>query len=146
MQTAQRFGAYAAAFEKAVAQDDWSELGQYFAPDAVYLVSGGPPLGGRAEGRDAVVEKLRRGVDDLDRRFDTRKVELVGEPIITETSFTMDWRATYQMAGCPEFSFDGTEVVTFDGESIGHLEDRIEDGADDRFAAYAARYMGGAAR
>ncbi len=141
MSIAPRFGAYAAAFERAVAEDDWSLIEPFFTEDAVYEVNGGPPLGGRAEGRADVVAKLRRGVEDLDRRFDTRVVEMVGDPEITASRFSMRWRATYGKAGCPDFVIDGSERADFEGELIRHLEDRVEDGTDVRFAAYAARHL-----
>ena len=47
MQAANLFAAYAAAFEWAYEDDDWTRLEAFFDPDATYVVSGGPPLGGR---------------------------------------------------------------------------------------------------
>ncbi len=141
MSIAGRFGAYAAAFERAYADDDWSVIEPFFTDDAVYAVNGGPPLGGRAEGRAAVVEKLRSNVNGLDRRFATRELELVGNPEIGQTRFSFGWRATYGQPGCPDFVLDGHEHAEFVGDRIQHLEDRVVEGSDERFAEYAKRYL-----
>ncbi|MEJ2088255.1 MAG: hypothetical protein P8Y69_07240, partial [Gammaproteobacteria bacterium] len=56
-----RYLAYADAFEQSYEDDDWSRIEQYFTEDAVY--DGDPP----AEGRAAVLAKLKGGVDTFDR-------------------------------------------------------------------------------
>jgi hypothetical protein len=48
-----RFGEYAAKFEEVFANDQWSDLGDFFSEDAVYEVIGGGPFAGRHVGRDA---------------------------------------------------------------------------------------------
>jgi hypothetical protein len=141
MEPAKRFIAYAAAFEQTVADDDWARLEPYFAADAVYTVTGEAPLGGRWEGREQVLEHLRQSVDELDRRFDARRLEPVGEPKIGEGSFEMAWRGTYSKAGCPDLVFGGTERATFEGDRILLLEDVIEDGAAQQIRDYLARYF-----
>ena len=137
-----RFIEYAAAFEQAFADDDWARLEPYFATDAIYAVTGGAPLGGRWEGRKQVLERLRESVNELDRKFDERRVEPVGTPKIGANSFEMSWRGTYRKAGCPDLVFEGTERATFEEDRILLLEDTIEDGADGRIRDYLARYSG----
>ena len=138
----QRFFAYATDFEKTLADDDWARLEPYFATDAIYTVTGEAPLGGRWEGRKQVLEHLRASVDELDRKFDERRLEPVGTPKIGEDSFEMGWRGTYSKAGCPDLVFGGTERATFEGDRILLLEDVIEDGAARRIRDYLARYFG----
>ena len=138
---AQRFLEYATAFEHTYADDVWQRLEAFFAEDAVYSVSGGPPLGGRFEGRQQVLAQLKWVLDELDRRFDTRRVEPTGEPTIGQDSFEMDWRATYEKAGCPDLVFEGTERATFHDGRIRLLEDIVPDGTDRRIQEYVDRYL-----
>jgi hypothetical protein len=142
MEPAKRFLEYASSFEQTFTDDNWARLEPYFGEDAIYTVAGGPPLGGRWEGKGQVLEHLRDSVNELDRRFDERQVESVGEPTIGDASFEMGWRATYKKAGCPDLVFEGTERATFDGDLILLLEDMVEDGADRRIQEYMARYFG----
>ena len=51
-----RFGAYAAAFEKAFENDDWSVVEPFFHEDAVYEVALPPPFG--EEGPDPTPDDL----------------------------------------------------------------------------------------
>ena len=142
MEPAKRFLEYATAFEQTFIDDDWARLEPYFTEGAIYTVTGGPPLGGRWEGRAQVLEHLRDSLNELDRRFDERRVEVLGEPTIGDTSFEMAWRATYEKAGCPELVIDGTERASFEGDRIFLLEDAMEEGADRRMQEYMARYFG----
>jgi hypothetical protein len=141
MEPVKRFIEYAAAFEQTFADDDWARLKPYFAVDAVYAVTGEAPLGGRWEGRKQVLERLRESVNELDRKFDERRIEPVGTPKIGINSFEMRWRGTYRKAGCSDLVFEGTECATFEGERILLLEDAIEDGADRRIRDYMARFL-----
>ena len=141
MEPAKRFIAYAAAFEQTFIDDDWTRLEPYFAEDAVYVVTGEAPLGGRWEGRERILEHLRDSVNRLDRKFGARRIEPVGSPKIGEDSFEMGWRSTYSKLGCPDLVFGGSERATFEGDRILLLEDVIEEGADRRIRAYLARYF-----
>jgi hypothetical protein len=53
MSIVQRFMAYAADFEKTLADDDWSRLARYFSPDAVYRVESSL-FGCELTGHDAI--------------------------------------------------------------------------------------------
>ena len=66
MGIADRYRAYAEAFEESLVDDDWSRIEPFFTEDAVY--QGEPD----ARGRDAVLAKLKGGVDAFDRRMDSR--------------------------------------------------------------------------
>jgi hypothetical protein len=142
MQPAKRFLEYAAAFEQTFIDDDWNRLEPYFTADAVYAVTGGAPLGGRWEGRRQLLEHLRESVNDLDRKFDERRVEPLGPPTTGENSLELRWRGIYKKAGCPDLVFEGTERATFEEDRIRLLEDLMEDGADRRIQDYLARYFG----
>jgi hypothetical protein len=141
MNHAKKYLEYAGAFEETYEDDDWSRLEPFFTPDAAFSSTGGPPLGGRWEGRQNVLDQLRESVNTLDRRFDKRSVELLGAPEIGEDTIEIKWKATYQKAGAPDLVFEGGERATFEGDRIRLLEDTIEDGADERVQAYLARHF-----
>ena len=126
MSLTQRFGAYAAAFEKAYATDDWSPIESFFAPDAVYEVHLGPPLGGRFDGRDAILAYFVRALDGFDRRFASREIELLEGPRESADSVWIRGRAIYRADGVPTLSFDLEETVTFGGDLIVRLEDQYD--------------------
>jgi len=122
-----RFAAYAAAFEKAFASDDWSVVEPFFTEDAVYEVKGvAPPLGGRFEGRDAVLACFRSVLDAFDRRFASREVELVEGPRAEDDAVWLRGRARYRAEGVPELVFELEETAHFAGDHIRRLEDRYD--------------------
>jgi hypothetical protein len=141
LEPAKRFLEYAAAFEQTYIDDDWERLEPYFTEGAIYAVTGGPPLGGRFEGRGQVLGHLRQVLDDLDRRFDARRVEPVGEPKSENNIFEMSWRATYEKAGCPDLVFGGAERATFRDGRICLLEDIVDDGTDRLIQEHVERYL-----
>ncbi len=126
MSLTQRFGAYAAAFEKAYATDDWTPIESFFAPDAVYEVGLGPPLGGRFEGRDAILAYFARALDGFDRRFASREVQLLEGPRESAESVWILGRAIYHGDGVPKLVFDLEETATFAGDSIVRLVDHYD--------------------
>ena len=138
-----RFAAYAAAFEKAFASDDWSLVEPFFTESAVYEVGLGPPLGGRFEGRAEILRYFKRALDGFDRRFASRKVALVAGPREDGDAVWFRGSATYAAPGVPELSFELEETVHFEGDRISRLEDRYEPevarALDDYAAAHGAK-------
>jgi hypothetical protein len=121
----QRFGEYAAAFERAYQSDQWSQLEPFFSEDAVYEVHGGPPFAARAQGRAALLAHFKRTVDAFDRRFPRRRLEMLEGPTLRAGRVWMRWRMSYGGPGIPELVLDGEETAEFDGERIRRLEDRF---------------------
>jgi ketosteroid isomerase-like protein len=130
------FGAYAEAFERAFASDDWSRLDAHFTEDAVYETLAAAPFANRTAGREAVKAHLRASVNGLDRRFDTRTLELLDGPAESGDRVWMRWAAVYTRAGAPDLRLEGEETAVFEGERIKRLEDRIPDAAVQRTLAY----------
>ncbi|MDX1649437.1 MAG: nuclear transport factor 2 family protein [Myxococcota bacterium] len=135
-----RFGAYAAAFEKAYASDDWSVVAPFFTEDAVYEVGLGPPLGGRFEGRDAVLAYFKAALDGFDRRFATRSVHLLEGPEERDGAVWIRGRAVYTAAGLPDLGFALEEIATFEGDRIRHLEDRYPASEREAIERYMAAH------
>ena len=136
-----RFLSFAAAFEEAYADDDWSRLESFLTEDAVYEVTGGDPLGGRWEGRDAVLTQLREIVTRFDKRFDSRETEIVGAPEIRPGRVRFEWRATYTLAGAPDLVIGGVETAEFAGDRIRFLQDAGNEGDDLRMQAHLEEHL-----
>ena len=121
-----RFAEYAAAFEKAYASDEWSVVEPFFTEDAVYEVALEPPIGGRFEGRAAILAYFKEILDRFDRRFESRELALIEGPKEDENSVWIRGRATYGAAGVPDFVLELEETATFEGDRIRRLEDRYD--------------------
>ena len=137
-----RFAAYAAAFEKSVASDDWSHVEPFFTDDAVYDIPAGPPLGGRIEGRAAILAWFKDILDRFDRRFESRELALLEGPRETADSVWIRGSATYRAAGVPEFVLELEETVTFEGDRIRLLEDHYEPAMEKSIAEYLKAHGG----
>jgi hypothetical protein len=125
MDAVSRFREYAAAFEDVVKSDDFRRLEPYFTEDAVYEILGGPPFAGRHAGRAAILAYLKASLDGFDRRFPTRRLEILEGPELRDGSVWFRWRASYSGPGIPELVLDGIETASFEGDRIRRLEDRF---------------------
>jgi len=141
MEPAKRFAEYAADFEKTYADDDWKRLEAHFTEDAIYAIDGDPPFGGRHEGRAQLIGYLRDSVNGFDRKFDARRIEVVGEPKSGSSWFEIRWRVTYEKAGCPDLVLDGVERATLRGDRIALLEDTFEADAVRRANEYFEQHF-----
>jgi hypothetical protein len=135
-----RYLAYAAAFEEAYVSDDWEKLEMFFTDDAVYAFIAPAPFGGKYEGRAAVLAQFKNSVNGLDRRFDSRTVEVLEGPSEKEGEVWIRWAATYTLAGAPDCRMEGEERAVFAGDRIRRLEDSLADAEARRVGAYFAQY------
>ena len=115
-----RYLAYADAFEKSYEDDDWSRIEPYFTKDAVY--EGDPE---DAQGRDAVLEKLKGGVDTFDRTMDSRTPDFEA-PTVDGDTLRVGWAVTYTKSGAPDLVISGVEIATFEGDRIARLRDDFD--------------------
>lgn len=115
-----RYQAYADAFEVSYEDDDWSRIEPFFTEDAVY--EGDPD---DAHGRDAVLAKLKSGVDGLDRNMDSRTPDF-NPPSVDGDTLRMEWSVTYKKAGVPDLVISGVETATFEGDRISRLRDDLD--------------------
>lgn len=123
-----RFARYAEAFEKSYASDDWSHVEPFFTEDARYDALLPGALGGRFEGRDAILAYFRRVLDGFDRRFASRRVSLVEGPREEGDSVWIRGRAAYTAPGLPDLVFELEETAWFaDDGRIRQLEDRYDE-------------------
>jgi hypothetical protein len=133
-----RFMAYAAAFEEAVANDDWTPVGTFFTDDADYQTIGPPPFGQSAKGRAAVLAHFKSSLDGFDRLWDTREVSVLGTPEVSADAVRFRWLETLRKPGLPDLRLEGEELARFAGDRIQHLEDRFTA----ETAAEVQRYLG----
>lgn len=128
-----RYQAYASAFEESYQDDDWSRIEQYFSEDAVY--EGDPD----AAGRDAVLAKLKSGVDAFDRRMDSRSPDFQTPTVVGDT-LTMKWSVAYTKAELPDLVISGVETAVFDGERIKLLRDDLDPAAQKAMGEWMAKH------
>ena len=128
-----RFLAYSDAFEKSLADDDWSRVEPYFTEDAVYE---GEP---RAAGRAAVIAKFRDSVEGFDRRMDSRRPTFQ-PPTVDGDTLTMRWSVTYTKAGLPDVVISGVQTVVFAGDRIARLSDRLDPGRQEALERWMAEH------
>lgn len=129
-----RYQAYADAFEESYADDDWSRIEPYFTEDAVY--EGDPE---EARGRDAVLAKLKGGVDGFDRNMDSRTPDF-DTPTVDGETLRMKWAVTYTKAGAPELVISGVEFATFEGDRIARLRDDFDPEAQKAMGEWMAAH------
>ncbi len=129
-----RYQAYAAAFEESFEDDDWSRIEPYFTEDAVY--EGDPE---DARGRDAVLAKLKAGVDAFDRNMDSRTPDFQ-PPTVDGDTLRMTWSVTYTKAGAPDLVISGVELATFEGDRIARLRDDFDPEARKRMGEWMAAH------
>lgn len=138
--TMEELAAYAMAFEQTFADDDWSRLAAHFAPDAEREVLGGGMLAYHSVGRDEVIADLRRGVEDMDRRFDLRIPEVVAGPAERDGAVWMDWRLTLRRAGIPDLVVEGSHGTWHRDGRITRIEERVSDETGARVETFLAKH------
>ncbi len=133
MGIAERYGAYADAFEESYIDDDWSRIEEFFTDDAVY--EGDPD----AEGREAVLAKLKAGIDGFDRKMDSRTPEFQ-TPTVDGNVLTMKWTVTYTKSGAPDLVISGSETAIFEGDRIARLRDDFDPDAQKALGEWMAKH------
>ena len=116
---------YADAFERAYASDNWEEVREFFAEEAVYEVEGGGPMAGIWKGRDLIVAHLMESVNQFDRTYDSRALSVTSGPEMRNGGVHVGWRAAYTKAGRPDVVVDGEEEAWFRDGKIIRLKDRM---------------------
>jgi hypothetical protein len=129
----ERYLAYADAFEETFKDDDWSRIGQYFTPDATYE---GEPS---ARGREAVLAKLKGGIDAFDRRMDSRTISFE-EPSVQGNTVRVRWKGRYTKRGLPDLNISGAEIAEFQGDQIALLRDEFDPEAQKEMGEWMTRH------
>jgi hypothetical protein len=135
MDILQQFMAYAGEFERTLADDDWTRLGQYFADDAVYEVKG-PIIGCRLEGPRAIFRGMKKSLDGFDRKFTRRSPEVTSGPDIEGDQLRMSWKVTYYKDGLTPFVLHGRSMVRYRDGKIACLTDEYDPSIEAEFDAW----------
>jgi hypothetical protein len=139
----QAFVKYAHAFEDGFASRDWKgTVGPCMTDDTVWIVEGaGPPAGGLAQGRDAVLAAIRRSCDFFDRRFDVREPHAVEGPTPIPGGVHLAWRVVYRRAGLPDFVLTGEEWDFFREGRLELHREKLHNA--DEASAFLTRHAAG---
>ena len=135
MDNLQRFMAYAGAFEKTLADDDWTRLRQYFADDAVYEVKA-RSFGCRLEGPDAIFAGMKKSLDGFDRKFTGRDIEVTSGPESDGDELRLGWTVTYKKGGWKPFVLRGRSVARYRDGVIVRLCDAYDPSVEAEFASW----------
>jgi len=136
MSILKQFMTYAADFEKTLADDDWSRLGQYFSPDAVYRVESSL-FGCELNGHDSIFAGMKKSLDGLDRNFPTREITLTEGPDVEGDEMRVSWTVTYHKDDLPDFVLRGKSLARIrDGEIV-----LLVDSYDDAVHTEVANWM-----
>ncbi len=138
MKITETFEKFAADFEAAVEDDDWSRLEKYLAEDATYLNVGGPDP--KTKGRDAIIAFLKADVSSIDRRFDSRTLIALTPPEAKGNCLSRHWRCTYTLAGTPDLVVEGEARYRFEGDLIKEFEEEVTPDSMRRFDEWMKKY------
>ena len=133
MEILPQFLAYAGDFEKTLADDDWTRLTRYFAPDAVYEVKA-QSFGCRLTGPQAIFAGMKKSLDGFDRKFDKRDIEVTSGPDISGDEMKLGWKVVYTKQGVAPFVLTGRSTIRYAGDKIAHLSDIYEPSMEREFA------------
>jgi hypothetical protein len=134
------FESFAAEFEAAFKDDDWTRLGPYLAGNATYINIGGPdPV---VKGREAIIEYLKTDVTNTDRHFDTRTMEAISAPQVTGNQLTRQWRCTYTLRDTPTLVLEGEARYVIDDNKIRSIEEEPTPLSAQTLERWMAKYGG----
>ncbi len=134
MSILERYLAYADAFEKSYEDDDWSHIEPYFTEGAVY-----EPGEEDAQGRDAILAKLKESVDSFDRKMDSRNIDFEKSTVDGDSVRTR-WLGKYTKAGAPDLVISGVEIATFEGDRIARLRGEFDPEAQKTMGEWMAAH------
>lgn len=135
MDTLQSFLAYAADFETTFKDDDWSRLTRYFRDDAVYRVES-DVMGCELTGPEAILAGMKKSIDGLDRRLESRTIDVTRGPDIDGEELSVAWTVTYTHGTLPPFQLRGESLARVHDGKITLLVDRYTAGMDDEARAW----------
>lgn len=125
-----RWRAWIAAFDDAVARDDFSALGAFLTEDVVYRVHGGP-FDCVLRGRQNVVAGFARSVRGFDHRTQGRDWTAIGIRVYDSGYVSCHIHSAYRLDAANRLSFEATGHWGFRGEQIELMVDVYDQGQHD---------------
>ena len=117
------FENFAVDFERTVSDDDWSRLAPYLADDATYINVGFQQE--KIRGRQAIFAYLQQDVANFDRRYDSRRLAAITEPVVDGQHLSRRWRSTYTLQGVPDLVVEGEARYRFEDGLIKEIEQEL---------------------
>ena len=127
------YQAYEDAFEQMMLDNDWSNVEKCFAENAVHESD---PV---ADGRAAVIAKMRNGVDQLDRKMDSRTASFQ-TPQVDGNTFQNRWSITFTKADCPDLTLTGAQIIVFEDHLISRFRGVWDPEAREAIGAWMAAH------
>lgn len=121
MEIIEIFESFAADFEAAIMDDNWDRLEKYLSQDSTYLNVGGPDP--KCTGANAIITYLKEDVSNTDRRFDSRTLVALSEPIVDGNRLSRRWRCSYTLIGAPQLVIEGEARYMIEGDIIKEIEE-----------------------
>jgi hypothetical protein len=123
MDIIERFENFASDFELSLKDDNWDRLKKHLRQDATYQNVGSPDR--KSVGRDQITAFLKKDVDKVDRRFDSRTLVGLTQPSVEGNKLSRRWRCTYRLSGTPDLVVEGEARYLFEGEQIKSIEQEL---------------------
>lgn len=131
----ERFVAYAADFEKTLADDDWSRLAQYFREDAVYRVES-DLFGCELTGREDIFTGMKKSLDGFDRNFSEREIAMTEGPEVEGDEMRVSWTVIYHSDDRPDFVLRGKSRARIRDSEIALLVDTYDESVEAELASW----------
>ena len=138
MSIADIFESFAADFELALNDDNWSRLKKYFTEDATYKNVGDP--GSECEGPDAILSYLKADVNNFDRKFDSRSLVALTPVKVTGNRLSRLWQTTFILKETPGLIVEGEARYQFHGELIKAIEEELSPGSLQKLSKWMQYY------
>ena len=132
------FNGFAAAFEAAVEDDNWSRLGKYLADDATYINIGSPDP--KSIGKEAVINFLKEDVTNTDKRFDARNLLALTQPKEKGSWLSRKWRTIYTLKGVPDLVVEGEARYRFENNLIKEIEEEVTSASMQSLGIWMEKY------
>jgi len=115
------FNQFAAAFEAAVTDNNWSQLSPFLGENVSYINIGGPDS--KVTGRDAVINFLKNDVENTDKRFDSRTLIALTPPLVNGSQLSRKWRCIYTLKNTPDLVTEGEARYLINNDLIEKIEE-----------------------
>jgi hypothetical protein len=133
--------AYAMDFEKSYEDDEWARCEQHFADDAIYTIEGLSVFECTLKGPSAITKGMQKSVAGLDRKLDSRTVEITSEITETGDRLNADWLATYTYGDAPPLKLVGHSHVEVADDKIVLLVDSYTTEMDKEAIRWVSTYF-----
>jgi hypothetical protein len=90
------------------------------------------------KGPEAIARGLKKSLDGFDRKFETRTIDLIGEPQVGGDEMRMQWKVVYTVAGCEPYVLEGRSTVRARDGRIVYLADHYDAAADEYLERWKA--------